>query len=147
MPRGKTYTWIAYADDEEGHGISLSPYNKTYIGIAVNKSTETPDITDPSIYSWVAIEGGNVLALSLEITSSAGSVFITTTVATTLTAHVYLNGEELTAQQISDIGTVRWYDASDLTTVLGTGTTYVITQLMDISAISITARLEVDISA
>lgn len=147
MPKGKTYTWIAYADDEEGHGISLSPYNKTYIGIAVNKSTETPDITDPSIYSWVAIEGGNVLALSLEITSSAGSVFITTTVATTLTAHVYLNGEELTAQQISDIGTVRWYDASDLTTVLGTGTTYVITQLMDISAISITARLEVDISA
>lgn len=146
MPKGKTYTWIAYADDEEGHGISLSPYNKAYIGIAVNRTVETPDITDPSIYSWVAIEGGNVLALSLEITSSAGSVFITTTVATTLTAHVYLNGEELTAQQISDIGTVRWYDASDLTTVLGTGTTYVITQAMDINAISITARLEVDIS-
>lgn len=145
MPRGKTtYTWIAYADDDQGHGISLSPYNKPYMGIAINKTTETPDITDPSIYSWVAIEGGDAVALSLEITSSAGQVFIATTVATTLTAHVYLNGEELTAQQIADIGTIRWYNYDDYTTVLGTGTTYSITEAMDVDAVNITARLEAD---
>lgn len=145
MAKGRTfYTWIAYADDDQGHGISLSPYNKAYMGIAVNQTTETPDITDPSVYSWVAIEGGSVLALSLEITSSAGQVFITTKVATTLTAHVYLNGEELTAQQIADIGTVRWYDYGDYTTVLGTGLTYTITEAMNIDAANITARLEVD---
>ena len=139
-----TYTWIAYADDEEGHGISLSPYNKAYMGIAVNRATETPDITDPSVYTWVAIEAGNVLALSLEITSSAGQVFITTKVATTLTAHVYLNGEELDAQQIADIGVIRWYEYGDYTTILGTGQTYTITELMNIDAVNMTARLEVD---
>lgn len=139
-----TYTWIAYADDEEGHGISLSPYNKAYMGIAVNQTIETPDITDPSVYSWVAIEGGEVLALSLEITSSAGQVFITTKVATTLTAHVYLNGEELSAQQIADIGVIRWYEYGDYTTILGTGPTYTITELMSIDAVNMTARLEVD---
>lgn len=145
LPKGRTtYTWIAYADDEEGHGISLSPYNKAYMGIAVNRATETPDITDPSVYSWVAIEAGEVLALSLEITSSAGQVFITTKVATTLTAHVYLNGEELTAQQIADIGVIRWYNYGDYTTVLGTGTTYTITEAMEIDAVNVTARLEVD---
>ena len=145
MAKGRTfYTWIAYADDDQGHGISLSPYNKAYMGIAVNQTTETPDITDSSVYSWVAIEGGSVLALSLEITSSAGQVFITTKVATTLTAHVYLNGEELTAQQIADIGTVRWYDYGDYTTVLDTGLTYTITEAMNIDAANITARLEVD---
>lgn len=145
MAKGRTfYTWIAYADDDQGHGISLSPYNKAYMGIAVNKTTETPDITDPSVYSWVAIEAGSVLALSLEITSSAGQVFITTKVNTTLTAHAYLNGEELDAQQIADIGTIRWYNYGDYTTVLGTGLTYTITEAMNIDAANITARLEVD---
>lgn len=145
MAKGRTfYTWIAYADDDQGHGISLSPYNKAYMGIAVNQTTETPDITDPSVYTWVAIEAGNVLALSLEITSSAGQVFITTKVATTLTAHVYLNGEELTAEQIADIGVIRWYNYGDYTTVLGTGTTYTITEAMNIDAVNVTARLEVD---
>lgn len=145
MAKGRTfYTWIAYADDDKGTGISLSPYNKTYMGIAVNKLTETPDLTDPSVYSWVAIEGGSVLALSLEITSSAGQVFISTTVATTLTAHVYLNGEELDATQIADIGVIRWYNYGDYTTVLGTGLTYTITEAMNIDAVNITARLEID---
>lgn len=145
MAKGRTfYTWIAYADDDQGHGISLSPYNKTYMGIAVNKTSETPDITDPSVYSWVAIEAGNVLALSLEITSSAGQVFITTKIDTTLTAHVYLNGEELDAEQIADIGVIRWYNYGDYTTVLGTGITYTITEAMDIDAVNITARLEID---
>ena len=145
MPKAKNvYTWIAYADDDQGHGISLSPYNKTYMGIAVNQTSETPDITDASIYSWVAIEGGNVLALSLEITSSAGQVFVDTKVATTLTAHVYLNGEELNATQIADIGIIRWYNYGDYTTALGTGTTYAITQAMNIDTANITARLEVD---
>ena len=140
----RPYTWIAYADDDEGHGISLSPYNKAYMGIAVNRPVPTPDISDPSIYTWVEIQAGEVLALSLEITSSAGQVFISTTVDTTLTAHVYLNGEELTAEQIMDIGVIRWYEYGDYTTILGTGLTYTITELMELDAANITARLEVD---
>lgn len=144
ITKTRPYTWIAYADDDQGSGISLSPYNKPYMGIAVNQAVPTPDISDPSVYTWVQIEAGNVLALSLEITSSEGQVFITTSVATTLTAHVYLNGEELTAEQITDIGIIRWYEYDHYDTVLGTGQTYTITEEMSIGAVNMTARLEVD---
>lgn len=46
------YTWIAYADDAQGTGISLSPTGKAYMGIATNRLTETPVITDPTVYKW-----------------------------------------------------------------------------------------------
>lgn len=51
------YTWIAYADDAEGNGISLEPDRKAYMGIAENRTTEEPDISDPSIYKWSKIQG------------------------------------------------------------------------------------------
>lgn len=140
-----TYTWVAYANDNTGSGISLSPVGKTYIGIAVNKTTPVVDITDPAVFSWVQMDGEDIVALSCEITSSDGTLFITTTVITTLTAHIYANGSELSAQQIADIGTIRWYDADDTSTVLGTGQTYTLTAAMNISAINIMARLEVDV--
>ena len=46
------YTWIAYADDDQGTGISLNPNGKTYIGVASNKTISTADISDPSVYTW-----------------------------------------------------------------------------------------------
>ena len=140
----RIYTWVAYADDKEGHGISLSPAGKTYIGIAVNKTSATVDITDPSVFSWLPMDQDSIVALSCEITSSAGTLFLNDYVNTTLTAHVYANGTELTAQQIADIGVIRWYNADDLTTVLGTGQTYTITLAMQVTAINMRARLEVD---
>lgn len=79
---------------------------------------------------------------SVEITSSAGDVFIDTHIATTLTAHVYRNGSEIFGSQISAAGVIRWYDQSDLTTPLGTGITYTILDSDGIDAINITARLE-----
>ena len=141
-----TYTWVAYADDKQGTGISLNPAGKTYIGIAVNKTTSVVDITDPSVFSWLPLDQSSIVALSAEITSSGGTLFIETTVATTLTAHIYANGTELSAQQIADIGVIRWYNADDMTTVLATGQTYTLTTAMNISAINITARLEVTTS-
>lgn len=51
------YTWVAYADDENGNGISLSPRNKDYLGIASNRLTKTVDISDPSIFEWSKIKG------------------------------------------------------------------------------------------
>ena len=54
---GKTYyTWLMYADDAEGNGISNSPEGKAYIGIANNR--ETPlESNDPSDYTWALIKG------------------------------------------------------------------------------------------
>ena len=140
-----SYTWVAYANDNQGSGISLSPIGKTYIGIAVNKDTPVVDITDPSVFDWVQMDSDSVVALSCEITSSQGTLFITTPVDTVLTAHIYADGMELNATQIADIGTIRWYDADDMLTVLGTGTTYTITSAMNISAINVKARLEVTV--
>lgn len=139
------YTWVAYADNSSGANISLYPTGKTYMGIAVNRTSPTVDISDPSIFSWFPMEQSDIVALSCEITSSNGTLFITTPVVTTLTAHVYANGMELTATQIADIGTIRWYNADDLSTVLGTGQTYNITASMNVSAINVRARLEVTV--
>ena len=51
------YTWIVYADDENGNGITLDPTGKPYMGISANRSSAEPDLTDPSVYKWSKIEG------------------------------------------------------------------------------------------
>ena len=51
------YTWIVYADDELGTGISLYPEGKTYMGIAANQFTNIVDLSDPSIFEWSLIKG------------------------------------------------------------------------------------------
>ena len=54
---GKTYyTWIRYADDAQGNGISNDPAGKAYIGISNNN--ETPqESDDPKDYAWALIKG------------------------------------------------------------------------------------------
>lgn len=51
------YTWVVYADDENGNGISLDPTGKSYMGISTNHSKIDPDLTDPTVYKWSKIEG------------------------------------------------------------------------------------------
>lgn len=51
-----TYTWIKYADDASGTGLSDSPTGKEYIGIAPNKTTDT-ESTTPADYTWALIQG------------------------------------------------------------------------------------------
>ena len=53
----KFYTWIAYADDDIGTGASLDSYGKEYLGIASNRVTRDPDLTDPTVYTWIKIRG------------------------------------------------------------------------------------------
>ena len=54
---GKTlYTWIMYADDAGGGGISNDPTGKEYIGLAYNKETAT-ESDDPADYTWSKIKG------------------------------------------------------------------------------------------
>ena len=54
---GKTlYTWIRYADDAQGNGISQYPNNKKYIGFAYNQESPIESNT-ASHYKWSLIEG------------------------------------------------------------------------------------------
>lgn len=51
-----TYTWIKYADDDKGTGMTDNPDGKDYIGIAYNKDTPTESPT-ASDYAWSLIKG------------------------------------------------------------------------------------------
>ena len=54
---GKTYyTWVRYADDSSGNGMSDSPNGKYYIGFAYNKETPT-ESSDPADYQWTKYKG------------------------------------------------------------------------------------------
>ena len=54
---GKTYyTWIKYANDNKGTGISNDPTGKLYIGFAYNKTTATESNTATD-YTWSLIKG------------------------------------------------------------------------------------------
>lgn len=51
-----TYTWVKYADDAIGTGLSNTPTGKSYIGLAVNK-TSTTESTSAGDYEWILIKG------------------------------------------------------------------------------------------
>ena len=54
---GKTYyTWVRYADDARGNGMSDSPNGKYYIGIAYNKEVPT-ESNNPADYQWSKYKG------------------------------------------------------------------------------------------
>ncbi|MCO7151753.1 phage tail spike protein [Vagococcus lutrae] len=61
-----TYTWVKYADNDKGAGISDNPEGKLYIGLAFNKTTATESNT-ASDYTWslmpqnMEIGGANIL--------------------------------------------------------------------------------------
>ncbi|USK43718.1 phage tail spike protein [Cytobacillus oceanisediminis] len=60
------YTWIKYADDKDGNGMSDLPEGKRYLGLAYNKTVQT-ESSNPSDYSWsplydnVQVGGRNLL--------------------------------------------------------------------------------------
>ena len=83
------YTWIKYADDSIGGGLSDSPTGKSYIGIAVNKTSAT-ESTTASDYAWSLIKGADGSGTLTSITAgtglSGGTITTTGTIALTDTA-------------------------------------------------------------
>ena len=64
-------------------------------------------------------------AITLSIQSSNGTIFKNTAIATTLTAHVYKAGAEVTGTALSNLGTIKWYKDGGSTAV-ATGATLTI---------------------
>lgn len=57
------YTWVKYADDENGNGISDDPIDsrglyKKYMGMAYNKETQQ-ESNNPKDYVWIKVVGEN----------------------------------------------------------------------------------------
>ena len=102
------------------------------------------DKTTTTSYS-VAYKGTNgsngADAITLTVTSSNGTIFKNADIATTLTAHVYKAGKELSATEISALGTVKWYKDGS-TTAAASGTTYSIAAGDVSNKTSIVAQLE-----
>ena len=136
---GKTsYLHIAYANSADGSsGFSTTDSNgKLYIGQYTDFTSA--DSTDYKKYSWTKIKGetgaqgpqgnqGNpgADALSMIIISSNGNIFKNTAIATTLSAHVYKGGTEVTGSALAALGTIKWYKTGKSVAV-ATGSTLTI---------------------
>lgn len=58
LPRPKPlYTWIAYADDKYGNGISSSAEDKAYLGISNGRTSDVIDLTKPELFTWNKVKG------------------------------------------------------------------------------------------
>ena len=114
-------------------------WTKTYVKYSDGKETTS--------YS-VAYKGTNGAdgadAITISITSSAGFIFKNASIATTLTAHVYKAGKELTSSTsptLASQGTITWYKDGG-TTAVGTGQTLTITAGDVTNKATYTAQLE-----
>lgn len=80
-------------------------------------------------------------AIAVVVTSSNGFIFKNTAIATTLTAHVYKGGVEVTGSSLTALGTIKWYK-DDGTSAVATGTTLTINAGDVTNNANYTAKLE-----
>lgn len=80
-------------------------------------------------------------AIAVVVTSSNGFIFKNTAIATTLTAHVYKGGVEVTGSALTALGTIKWYK-DDGTSAIATGTTLTINAGDVTNNANYTAKLE-----
>lgn len=80
-------------------------------------------------------------AITMVIESSGGSIFKNTDIATTLTAHVYKGGVEVSGAALTALGTIKWYKDGGSSAV-ATGTTLTINPGDVTNNATYTAQLE-----
>lgn len=95
-------------------------WTKTVVTYSNGQHTESYSV---SYKGTNGIDGKD--AITMAITSSGGTIFKNTAIATTLTAHVYKGGVEVTGGALADLGTIKWYKDGG-TTAVATGSTYTI---------------------
>lgn len=98
-------------------------WTKTVVVYSDGKSTESYSVSYKGTNGINGTNGKD--AITMAITSSGGTIFKNTAIATTLTAHVYKGGVEVTGSALSALGTIKWYKDGG-TTAVATGATYTI---------------------
>lgn len=98
-------------------------WTKTVVNYSDGKSTESYSVSYKGTNGINGTNGKD--AITMAITSSGGTIFKNTAIATTLTAHVYKGGVEVTGSALPSLGTIKWYKDGG-TTAVATGTTYTI---------------------
>ncbi len=98
-------------------------WTKTVVNYSDGKSTESYSVSYKGTNGINGTNGKD--AITMAITSSGGTIFKNTAIATTLTAHVYKGGVEVTGAALSSLGTIKWYKDGGTASV-ATGSTYTI---------------------
>lgn len=98
-------------------------WTKTVVKYSDGKSTESYSVSYKGTNGINGTNGKD--AITMAITSSGGTIFKNTAIATTLAAHVYKGGVEVTGSALSALGTIKWYKDGG-TTAVATGATYTI---------------------
>ena len=98
-------------------------WTKTVVKYSDGKSTEAYSVSYKGTNGTNGKDGLD--AITMAITSSGGTIFKNTAIATTLTAHVYKGGVEVTGSALAALGTIKWYKDGGTTSV-ATGATYTI---------------------
>lgn len=130
-----------------GDGIQFT--KKFSIGVAIKGSTgakgDKGDQGDQGPQGEQGDTGAaGADAITMVITSSMGTVFKNGSISTTLTAHVYKAGKEITASTsptLASLGTIKWYKDGGSTAV-HTGQDYTITGEDVTNKATYTAQLE-----
>ena len=135
-----------------GSGISNAKVGDMYLNTSTQNTYRCAVGGAADVAKWVYVSnikgatGGTgpagADAITMSITSSNGTIFKNTGVSTTLTAHVYRAGAELSASQIAELGTIKWYKDGSTTPLATTGATLNINASDVINKASYIAQLE-----
>lgn len=94
-------------------------WTKTVVTYSDGKSTTSYSVSRQGVNGQNGAD-----ALSLVILSSNGTIFKNTDIATTLSAHVYKGGVEVTGSALTALGTIKWYkDGGSSAVATGTNLT------------------------
>ena len=114
-------------------------WTKTVVKYSDGKSTESYSVSYKGTNGTNGKDGLD--AITMAITSSGGTIFKNTAIATTLTAHVYKGGVEVSGSVLTSLGTIKWYKDGG-TTAVATGSTYTISAGDVSNKATFTAQLE-----
>lgn len=97
-------------------------WTKTVVTYSDGKSTTSYSVSRNGTNGTNGTDGAD--AITMAIISSNGNIFKNTDIATTLSAHVYKAGVEVTGSDLTALGTIKWYkDGSSTATATGSNLT------------------------
>ena len=126
-----TSTSVTYQAGSSGTTVPTGTWSSTVPNVANGQYLWTKTVvtysngqhTESYSVSYKGTNGED--AITMAIISSGGTIFKNTAIATTLTAHVYKGGVEVTGSALSNLGAIKWYKDGGTTSV-ATGSTYTI---------------------
>ena len=114
-------------------------WTKTVVTYSDGKSTTSYSVSRNGTNGSNGANGAD--ALSMVVLSSNGNIFKNTNIATTLSAHVYKGGVEVTGSALTALGTIKWYK-DGATSAAATGSNLTINPGDVNNYVNYTAQLE-----